>query len=332
HDLYSDIFPNFFNFPFVEPVLIYRNGVTEHWRSEEFFFKILPERFALWAKKHPSRLNAALRQYRAEVKKIKALKRSSRVLSDPKRILSALKKMHYSMRRAAPGMLPVSWAGRWSEVYAGSRQLFTTAFLRKMDALRKIDTMTEDGAALTLRYLTALARATSISKNALSMGLIEELGSLVEEGDFNIKEIKKREKGYAYLYGSIVPLPQLARELRKRKIKLEEARSVKKTITGRAAFPGTVQGIARIVMRRSQFSSFKKGEIVIAPMTTPAYLPVVRRASAIVTDEGGLTCHAAIIARELGVPCVIGTKIATRAFKDGDRVEVDAEKGVVRKI
>ena len=58
----------------------------------------------------------------------------------------------------------------------------------------------------------------------------------------------------------------------------------------------------------------------------------MRRAKAIITDEGGLTCHAAIISRELGIPCIIGTKIATKVLKDGDMVEVDANKGIVKKI
>ncbi len=67
-------------------------------------------------------------------------------------------------------------------------------------------------------------------------------------------------------------------------------------------------------------------------MTTPDFLPAMERAAAFVTEEGGITCHAAIVAREMKKPCVIGTKIATKVFKDGDRVEVDATKGVVRKI
>ena len=65
-------------------------------------------------------------------------------------------------------------------------------------------------------------------------------------------------------------------------------------------------------------------------MTRPAFLPLMRMAVAIVTDEGGLTCHAAIIARELHIPCIVGTKVATQVLKDGDMVEVDAEKGSVR--
>lgn len=67
-------------------------------------------------------------------------------------------------------------------------------------------------------------------------------------------------------------------------------------------------------------------------MTTPDFVPAMQRAAAIVTDEGGILCHAAIIAREMRKPCVIGTKIATRVFKDGDLIEVDADKGIVRKL
>jgi len=67
-------------------------------------------------------------------------------------------------------------------------------------------------------------------------------------------------------------------------------------------------------------------------MTNPNMMPLIRKAKAIITDEGGITCHAAIISRELNIPCIIGTKIATKVLKDGDRVEVDADKGIVRKL
>lgn len=67
-------------------------------------------------------------------------------------------------------------------------------------------------------------------------------------------------------------------------------------------------------------------------MTRPELMPAVKKAKAIITDEGGLTCHAAIVSRELGVPCIIGTKIATKILKDGNLVEVDANKGIIRKI
>jgi pyruvate,water dikinase len=65
-------------------------------------------------------------------------------------------------------------------------------------------------------------------------------------------------------------------------------------------------------------------------MTRPEYISAMKKAAAIVTDEGGITCHAAIVSRELKKPCIIGTKIATKVLKDGDLVEVDADKGIVK--
>ena len=87
-----------------------------------------------------------------------------------------------------------------------------------------------------------------------------------------------------------------------------------------------------IVLRKNDFPKFKKGMILVTTMTRPEYYPLMRIAKAVVTDEGGITSHAAIISRELGIPCVIGTKIATRVLKDGQLVEVDANKGVVKVI
>ena len=72
--------------------------------------------------------------------------------------------------------------------------------------------------------------------------------------------------------------------------------------------------------------------IIVTPMTTPFFMPALQQAAAVVTDEGGTLSHAAIIAREMRKPCVIGTKIATKVFKDGDLVEVDAEKGTMKKV
>ena len=67
-------------------------------------------------------------------------------------------------------------------------------------------------------------------------------------------------------------------------------------------------------------------------MTSPEYIFVMRKAVAIITDAGGLTCHAAIVSRELGIPCIVGTKIATKIFKTGDLIEVDANTGIIKKI
>lgn len=103
-------------------------------------------------------------------------------------------------------------------------------------------------------------------------------------------------------------------------------------VRGTPACSGQADGRARIIFHRGEFQKFKSGDILVTTMTHPEFMTLMKQASAIVTDEGGMTCHAAIISRELGVPCVIGTKVATKVFKDGDRIEVDATKGVVRKL
>jgi pyruvate,water dikinase len=74
---------------------------------------------------------------------------------------------------------------------------------------------------------------------------------------------------------------------------------------------------------------FKPGEILVAIATTPSIVPAMKKAGAILTDEGGLTCHAAIVSRELKVPCVVGLKIVTDTLTNGDEVEVDAVRGIV---
>lgn len=103
-------------------------------------------------------------------------------------------------------------------------------------------------------------------------------------------------------------------------------------LTGRIACHGQATGRVRVILLKKDVGLLEDGEILVSTMTTPDFVPAIKKCSAIITDEGGITCHAAIVSRELGKPCIIGTKIATKVLKDGDVVEVDAEKGVVRII
>ena len=103
-------------------------------------------------------------------------------------------------------------------------------------------------------------------------------------------------------------------------------------IEGMCASIGVARGRVRKLFNTNEFHDMKEGEVLVTTMTSPDFLPVMKKASAIVTDEGGVTCHAAIVSRELGIPCVIGTKIATQVFNNGDKVEVNANHGVVKRI
>lgn len=105
-----------------------------------------------------------------------------------------------------------------------------------------------------------------------------------------------------------------------------------KKVEGSVAYAGNAQGTVKIVNVPSDMNKMAEGDILISVNTTPNIVAAMKRAAAIVTDEGGLTCHAAIVSRELKTPCVVGTKIATQVFKDGDKVKVDADKGIITKI
>lgn len=101
-------------------------------------------------------------------------------------------------------------------------------------------------------------------------------------------------------------------------------------IKGNCASKGKVTGKVRVLLNASENDKLEDGEVLVTFMTSPDFMSAVRRCSAIVTNLGGITSHAAIISRELGIPCIVGTKSATEVLKTGDLVEVDADKGVVK--
>ncbi len=101
-------------------------------------------------------------------------------------------------------------------------------------------------------------------------------------------------------------------------------------LKGLGAAPGAGSGRARIVRELTDADGLGKGDILVTHMTAPDWVPLMRRSAAIVTDSGGMTCHAAIVSRELGIPCVVGTAEATTKLRDGELITVDAGQGVVR--
>jgi pyruvate,water dikinase len=100
-------------------------------------------------------------------------------------------------------------------------------------------------------------------------------------------------------------------------------------LRGLGAAPGGASGLARVVASLDDAGTLQEGEVLVAHMTAPDWVPLMRRAAAIVTDSGGMTCHAAIVSRELGIPCVVGTGEATKTLRDGEPVTVDAGRGIV---
>jgi pyruvate,water dikinase len=100
-------------------------------------------------------------------------------------------------------------------------------------------------------------------------------------------------------------------------------------LSGIPASPGTATGTVKITHHGSEIDKVRDGDVLVAEMTTPAFVPAMKRAVAIVTDRGGITCHAAIVSREMGVPCVVGAVEATSVLKDGQLITVDGSQGKV---
>lgn len=105
-----------------------------------------------------------------------------------------------------------------------------------------------------------------------------------------------------------------------------------KTLTGTCASVGVARGKVKLVFCPADMDKVEKGDIVVAPETTPDLLPIFHKASGIITDMGGITGHAAIVSREFGLPCIVGTRNATRVLKDNDMIELDATNGMIRKL
>lgn len=115
----------------------------------------------------------------------------------------------------------------------------------------------------------------------------------------------------------------------KKKKETKEKMATSAILEGLGASPGIAFGEAKLVSGAGELGKVKNGDILVAIMTTPDMVPAMKRAAAIVTDEGGLTCHAAIVSRELGCPAVVGTRKATKLLTDGMKITVDGEKGLV---
>ncbi|MFA6322512.1 MAG: PEP-utilizing enzyme [Candidatus Buchananbacteria bacterium] len=115
-------------------------------------------------------------------------------------------------------------------------------------------------------------------------------------------------------------------------LNLEKKASKITETKGQVAFAGKAKGIVKIIFVPKDMAKMKQGDILVSQATSPDLLPAMKKAAAIITNVGGLIAHAAITARELKIPCIVGTTNATEIFKDGDLVEVDATKGIVKKI
>ncbi len=146
-----------------------------------------------------------------------------------------------------------------------------------------------------------------------------------------IENIEARLNGCFLFNTNVYNISELDKVLSSAGIELEQIDTENIVdIKGSTAYKGLVKGVVKLVRGFDDLKKITDGDILVTEMTNPEYLSAIKRAGAIITDEGGVLSHAAIVAREMKIPCIIGTKIATQVLKDGMMVEVDADNGVIK--
>lgn len=183
-------------------------------------------------------------------------------------------------------------------------------------------------------FIKEFARRYKISEDNLYFYTTKDFENLLEGRKVEAREMSARRSNFLVHWsmekGNILLMSgtnakKIFSKYAKKKISREKMK-----FEGTVISSGKVTGKVKIILGMEDIKKVKKGNILVTTMTTPDYITALKKASAVVADEGGLTSHAAIVARELKIPGIVGTGIATQLLKDGDLVEVDADKGVVR--
>ena len=179
-----------------------------------------------------------------------------------------------------------------------------------------------------------MAKFFSVPRHDLGLYTLDELAHTLQTGHLDPGVVRRRNAHPCVVMiqkGTLVVRDQSVPKKYQR-ILDRIAAEREKTIQGLVAHTGVVRGSVVVLKTVADIARVRAGDILVANTTHPNYLPAMKKAAAFVTNEGGMISHAAIIARELGKPCIVGTKTATDVLRDGERVEVDAENGVVRRL
>ncbi|OGV97376.1 hypothetical protein A2W24_06635 [Microgenomates group bacterium RBG_16_45_19] len=250
-------------------------------------------------------------------------------VADPRQELVNLRKREEGLKLALENKLKVLGAKRQLSQMVWLLQEYIRLRTERKNALCQAH-------YLVRPLLVAISQTLSWTYSQVCLLNFKELEELL--GDIKQKSkwqqvVEKRSQGWAILMWrgqmkiitGAVAIVQAMERFRIVQKRGEEGGVIK----GRPASLGVAEGPVKVVRAVKDLSKVAEGDVLVARMTTPDYVPAMRRAVAIVTDEGGVTCHAAIVARELGLPCVIATQRATQVLSDGVLVRVDGQAGEV---
>ncbi|MFH1292036.1 MAG: PEP-utilizing enzyme [bacterium] len=214
---------------------------------------------------------------------------------------------------------------KWQEIFTNFGGFMVTKIYRRYAQLFAIYQMGN--------ILREIARRGYLTEMQVRFALPEEVKKILLEQEVNEAELLERTKLCVYqttAQGHGVYIKKQAQEILK-PVEKKVDQNIQ-VLRGEVACPGMARGKVKIIIRAEDMKKMEVGDILVSIATDPDIVPAMKKAAAIITEQSGVTSHAAIVSRELGIPCVIGTKIATRILKDGDLVEVDAKNGFVKKI
>ncbi len=232
-------------------------------------------------------------------------------------------------------MAPEAKAARKKDLYA---QFHLSQDLQKIidcsDRISHMTDMRKQGVlrmnALLWPFFHDLSKETGIPFHTVLWMMPQELRQMMRDRSWHILEERAHSGAVTLLNAGELSVIQgdecIALDLAPF---LEEKKDAS-FLKGQVAFKGVVTAPARIIRGRNDFHLFKKGDILITSQTTPEFIPLMKQAAAVVTEQGGITCHAAIVSRELKIPCMIGCTSAMTFFHDGAPIVMDGEKGEVR--
>lgn len=304
-------------------VLLDRGTAIIH-RDNDEWFGAMPE---LWAvalqdKKRSDAIREFIRLTNQSIHKLDSIKLAPST--------SCLIELRQVIADGVAGMIFAHWIPIYNEQKLAAYALEDVAYFEK--ARKEIEKFFSLAAEVAYSFLAILSAKHVIDTALLKYATDDELHSLLISSKINIANLKKRKakkllfvedvtyigdddiNTYLNSIGYVFDVP---------------SDELTASIQGSVACRGVVTGRVQIINSREQFDSFKEGSILVAPMTSPEYTPLIHRAVAIITDEGGMLSHAAIVSRELNKPCIIGTKFASYVLKDFQEVEVDADRGVI---
>ena len=188
------------------------------------------------------------------------------------------------------------------------------------------------GVFLASPLFDEIAKRAGITHKQVAYLTEDEIIGFLDGKDIDRSALDERKKGfllYADKGNIICKEGNVEKEIKHFGIEIEE---LPISLKGTVGCSGRVTGTVKIVRTIHDIIKVEDGDILVAIVTHPDYVIAMRKAAAIVTDEGGALSHAAIVSREMGIPCIVGTGMATRALKNGDIISVDANRGIVRKL